>query len=155
MATTQEEADTIIIRQVSFLTDGTAIVVADDTDIFLLLLHFCNLKNIACRVLMKSPISGRAVIDIAATVEKHKGIIPNLLAAHALTGCDTVASTFGIGKATGLKVLRSGKHELNMLGNIGNNIASFSGVLDQAASFLLACYGQSKCVSLTEARQKS
>ena len=102
IATTHEETDTIIIRQVALLTEGTAIVVADDTDVFLLLLHFCNTKDIRCHVLMASPISGRTVIDIAATVDKHKCIIPNLLAAHALTGCDTVACTFGIGKATGI-----------------------------------------------------
>ena len=92
---------------------------------------------------------------ISQPLLRNKGIIPNLLAAHALTGCDIVAYSFGIGKATGLKVLKSGKHELNMLGNIGNNIESFSGVLDQAASFMLACYSQSKCASLTEARQKA
>ena len=80
IATTHEEADTIIIRQVALLTEGTAIVVADDTDVFLLLLHFCNTKDITCHVLVASPISGSTVI--AATVDKHKCIIPNLLAAQ-------------------------------------------------------------------------
>ena len=155
MATTQEEADTIIIQQLSHVTGGTAVVMADDTDIFLLLLHFCYSKDIVCRVFMKSTSSGYEVIDIAATVQKQEDIIPCILAVHALTGCDTVACSFGIGKATGLKVLRSGKYDLNMLGNISNNISPFSRVLDQATRFMLACYGQSTCGSLTEARQKT
>ena len=37
MATTQEEGDTLIVQQVSRVEDGTVLVVADDTDIFVLL----------------------------------------------------------------------------------------------------------------------
>jgi len=108
MWTTQEEADTIIIQQVSQVTAGTVlVVVADDTDVFLLLLYYCNRGDITCKVLMTSPIEGRSFLDIKASVETHKQVIPDLLAAHALTGCDTVASPHGIGKMTALKVLRS------------------------------------------------
>ncbi len=45
---------------------------------------------------MASPIRGRAVIGIIATVDLHRDIIPDLLAAHGLTGFDTVATYFGI-----------------------------------------------------------
>ena len=38
MATTQEDGDTLIVQQVSRVEDGTVLVVADDTDIFVLLL---------------------------------------------------------------------------------------------------------------------
>jgi len=79
--------------------------VADDTDVFLLLLYYCNKGDITCKVLMT--IEGRSFLDIKAPVETHKQVIPDLLAAHALTGCDTVASSHGIGKMTALKVLRS------------------------------------------------
>ena len=54
-------------------------------------------------------MKGRAVIDIDATVHENLSIIPGLLAAHALSGCDTVASHYGIGKGIVLKVLREGK----------------------------------------------
>ena len=40
MAITQEEGDTLILQQVSRVEDGTVLVVADDTDIFVLLLYF-------------------------------------------------------------------------------------------------------------------
>ena len=57
---------------------------------------------------MQSPLRGRAIIDIDATVRKSMHIIPVLLAVHAISGCDVVASYFNIGKGIVLKVLRSG-----------------------------------------------
>ena len=39
MWTTQEEVNTIVIQQVFQVTAGTVLVVADDTDVFLLLLY--------------------------------------------------------------------------------------------------------------------
>ena len=83
-------------------------VVADDTDVFALLVHFRHASLIGNPVFIQSPKKERTVIDIDATVEKNFSIIPGLLAAHALTGCDTVASYYGIGKGTALKVLREG-----------------------------------------------
>ena len=67
-------------------------MVADDTDVFVLLFHFCCQGDIpaSTSVLMVSPIRGRAVIDINATVDLRRDIIADLLAAHGLTGCDTV-----------------------------------------------------------------
>ena len=92
MTTTQEEADTIIIQQLARLSVETALVIADDTDIFLLLVHFMFNNAIKSKVFMSSPSKGKAIIDIEATVDRNRNVIRNLLAAHALTGCDTVAS---------------------------------------------------------------
>ena len=95
MKTTQEEADTMIVQQVAEVKAKQVLVVADDTDIFVLLLHLCCQGDIPATtsVLMVSPILGHAVIDINATVDLHRAIIPDLLAAHGLTGCDTVQHT--------------------------------------------------------------
>ena len=105
MYTTQEEADTIIIQQVANVPSQKALVIADDTDVFVLLLHFCHRGDISSHVMMVCPIQDRAMIDINATVEKHCSI-PDLLAAHGLMGCDTVAQCHGIGKGVALKVLQ-------------------------------------------------
>ena len=91
-------------------------MIADDNDIFILLLHFCHLGNISCNVFIVSPIQGRAVMDINASVEKHRAVLPNLMAGHCLSGCNTVASHFVIGKGIILKVLRSATHRLDLLG---------------------------------------
>ena len=42
MKTTQEEADTILVQQIASVQPESALVVADDTDVFILLLHFCH-----------------------------------------------------------------------------------------------------------------
>jgi len=52
---------------------------------------------------MESPIKDRVVVDIDETVEKHQNIIPEILAAQVLPGCDTVACCFGIGKTLSSK----------------------------------------------------
>ena len=99
--------------------DKALVVVADDNDVFSLLLHFRHAGAInAGNVYMESPLKGRAIIDIDATVQQNLSIIPALLVAHALSGCDTVASYYGIGKGIVLKVLLAGKkhylhHALN------------------------------------------
>ena len=94
----------MIVQQVAEVKAKQVLVVADGTDICVLLLHLCYQGDIPATtsVLMVSPILGHAVIDINATVDLHRAIIPYLLAAHGLTGCDTVATYFGIGKAVAL-----------------------------------------------------
>ncbi len=86
-----------------------------------------------------------------ATVNKHKAIIPNLLAAHGLTGCNTVATCYGIGKDTALKVLKSNNFSLS---HLGDTKKSPTDIVSQATQYMLTCYGLSKCNSMTEARQK-
>jgi hypothetical protein len=78
-------------------------------------------------------------------VEKHQA---SLLAAHALSGCDTVAACFGVGKGKMLKVLKKGV-SLDMFGNIG---ADWTDVMQVATKFIAACYGQPKATSMSEAR---
>ena len=118
LTTTHEGADTIIIQQKARVEADTVLVIADDTYIFILLLHFCHLGN----VLMVSPIQGRAVLDINASAEKHRAVLPDLLVGHCLSCCDTVASHFGIGKVIALKVMRSATHRMDLLGNTGDQV---------------------------------
>ena len=59
----------------------------------------------------------RTSIDIQATVRKHSNFVSHILAAHTLSGCDTVASLYGIGKGTIVKLLKTG-HQLNLMGDI-------------------------------------
>jgi hypothetical protein len=60
-----------------------------------------------------------------------------LLAAHALSGCDTVATCFGIGKGTVLKTLRSGM-KLPLFGDLD---VSLQYVMTEATDFMVKCYG--------------
>jgi len=154
LSTSHEEADNVIVQQVLSCAAENAeskiTVVADDTDVFVLLLHYHHMANLKNVVLMESPIKGRAVLDIGKTVQKHCQIVEGILPAHTLSGCDTVASYFKIGKATVLKKLQSG-HSLNLLGAPGHSMES---VIQQATSFLSACYGQTDCSTMSETRLK-
>ena len=82
-------------------------------------------------------------------MEKHHDIIPSLLAGHALTGCDTVAACYGVGKGKMLKVLRKHVASVDLIGNIQ---ADWSDVLEQATKFTAECYGQPMAKSMSEAR---
>ena len=86
---------------------GARVDIADDTSV--LLLHFKHaVLLVDGSIYMESLLHQRRVIDIDATVEKNRSITPVLLAAHALIGCDTVASYYEISKGKVLRVLRGG-----------------------------------------------
>ena len=77
---------------------GASVVVADDTDVLILLLfHYLN-ERLTYPMFMISPVQQRSLIDIKASVQPHRSIIPGLPAAHALSGCDTVPTYFGMSK---------------------------------------------------------
>ena len=153
MDTTHEEADNIIVQQVLMIAkeNPTGItVLADDTDVFGLLCFHYLADGLKILVRMESPIKQRVLVDIGKTVQKHLAIIPELLPAHALSGCDTVACCFGIGKGTVLKVIRAG-YSLSLLGVMD---VPFQSVIKQATTFMAACYGQQRCENMSTARLK-
>ena len=140
LETTHEEADVIIPRQV--VDAATQVskcikVFCDDTDVFILLIHYYQLCSLTCIVLMEGTSRMRAVIDIGVTAKQHAYIAGQLLAAHALTGCDTVALMWGIGKTKAVKVLLSGYKRLKM----GNTEMPMDEVLLEATQFVARCYG--------------
>ena len=151
LAVTHEEADTIIIQQIAAIAPARVLVVADDTDVFILLCHFVFHGDIPGHVMMESPIRGRAIIDINGSVENNQDVMSNLLAAHGITGCDTVSPCYGIGKGVALKELKSHQHSLSKVGEINSSLQD---ALQQASQFMLSCYGHPECDSMTEARQK-
>ena len=128
-------------------------VICDDTDVFALLLHVVAEMKPHGQLCMCSTVKDRAVIDIMQSVKVHTSIVPDLLAIHALTGADTSAATFGIGKIKALKVARTARFPLHA---IGDTQADEAIVLEQAASFILACHGEgfSRCASMGDARIK-
>ena len=84
--------------------------VADDTDIFVLLVFFFWVYKPAVQVSMRK-YDGK-IIDISATALKLGDKCFDLLAVHALSGCDTVSYPFGKGKISALNMLL--KLDLNL-----------------------------------------
>ncbi|XP_074643967.1 uncharacterized protein LOC141900815 [Tubulanus polymorphus] len=76
------------------------VIVADDTDVLLLLLYFK--ADIDATVLL---ISGKKVYDISKIRDsRSENILNNILGWHAITGYDTTSSFSGIGKKTALDI---------------------------------------------------
>ena len=90
----------------------------------------------------------RAVINIGATTKQHADTAGQLLAAHALTSCDTVAFVWGIGKTKAVKVLLSGCKRLKM----GNTVMPMDEVLLEATQFVARCYGCASSESMSVTR---
>jgi 5'-3' exonuclease len=89
-----EEADTIIVAQAIYaakIEGKHVVVVADDTDVYILLLYHYHAESLKIPMKLQSTQTGRAFIDVTATVLKLSDIIPQLLPAHALSGCDNVS----------------------------------------------------------------
>ena len=147
-----EEADVIIPHQVVYLTSlgcCSIKVISDDTDVFVLLVHYYTEKKLTSTLLMEPTSQGRSSVNIGSTVVKHRSVAPQLLSAHALTG---VASYFGVGKTKVVKVLEA----RNRLNHLGNTSANLEDVLCGSTAFIAACYGQ-KCEAretMTDVRYK-
>jgi len=116
--------------------------VSDDTDVFILLLHYYADIHLTCNLTMKATGSERTVTDIAEMVKEHSGTVANLLAMHCLSGFDTVAQLFGIGKGAALKSLKA-RHCLSKLGYLHIPLAE---VISEATRFMAQCYGSKKDV---------
>ena len=103
--TAMDEAANMIVHQLTEVMASEVRIVVDNTDIFVRLLRFCCQGIIPTSTCIDgfANICGRAVIDInAVTLYKHRGIIPDLLAAHGITDCDTVTTSYGQTKCTSL-----------------------------------------------------
>ena len=153
LRTTHEEADVIIPRQmVSCVGEGYKLLTirSDDTDVFILLIHYYKHCALTCTVLMEGTSSQRQVIDIGMTVQTHCEIIKYLLAAHALSGCDTVSHLYGIGKPTVVRVLQKGL-KLSKLWQMG---ADMHDIIDESTVFIASCYGSSITGSMSDIRYR-
>jgi len=151
LRTTHEEADVIMVQQMVLLASSgvpSIRVISDDTDVFILLLHFYQLKELACNLVMAGTSRDRSSVDIKATVQKHAHIVTQVLAAHVVSGCDTVAYLWGIGKGTIVKHLKDGR-QLNYLGDLD---AELPDVISEATAFFAACYGSQETEDMSAIR---
>ena len=81
-------------------------------------------------------------------------IMPNMLAAHALTGCDTVSSYYGIWKGKALKILKM-VNILSLLGDTSISMIWYACMIREASDFIIACYNAAGAKDMTAARKLS
>ena len=72
------------------------------------------------------------MISIRQTVKKHPDLVKQLIAIHAVSGCDTVPSMFGIGKVKCLNVAKRHPFEC-----IGKPEADLESILREGKTFVL------------------
>ena len=96
------DADVLIVNEALSVATHTKVVAHSvDTDVFIALLyHSSNNKN---EILMSTK-KGLVSIDRIAT-KFDDGVKECLLFSHAISGCDTVSATFGIGKTKAFRKL--------------------------------------------------
>ena len=98
---------------------------------------------------MQGTSSERSIYDIKETVEANKEIMPSIVAAHALSGCDSVAPYHGVGKLSIIKRLKEGMKLLHM----GCLNEDFGKVIEEATTLISDCYGYPD-VSMTQCQNK-
>ena len=90
------------MAQAIYATKGRkkhVVVVADDTDVYILLLYHYQAESLNNPMKLKSAQEVRAYIDVTATVKKVRDLNAELLLAHAQSGCDIVPTCHSIGRA--------------------------------------------------------
>ena len=111
LKTTHEGTDVTFPLQVVALADMgciTIYVICDDTYVFVLLAHYFAEESLSVSLIMESTSRSRSSIDIGATVAKHSGIVPQLIAAHAVPDVTQLVATMVSGKQRLLKPCQQG-----------------------------------------------
>ena len=132
-------------------------VVADDTDVLILLLYHwtSDMVDIHFRSEAKK-IKGTMdvkLVDIRSVVSKqNQSILENLLAIHAWSGCDTTSATYGHGKTKILKLAEKNESVRQCLKVIENIDATQNEVTKSGHDLFVAIYGGRKDDSLNHLR---
>ena len=149
---THEEADIRLVMHALWsckTEEAPVCVISDDTDVFALLWYHYHNSGSSAPLMMEPSVHGRVCVDIPATVKKHPSVIPQVLAIHAISGCDTVAASYGIGKATAVATSNMGF----VLDSLGVIDTAWDDVEKEATKFMVAAYG-GLGVTMSECRKR-
>ena len=119
-------------------------VIADDTDVFILLLNLYSLYN--------NWPADLSLLMGASSISDHKKGKTTLKSLETscllkgLSGCDTVSGLWNTGKGTVLRVLNSGRKSLSTLGNAAE---SAHNIRHQCISFIASCYVHQQVTDMT------
>ena len=125
-------------------------VICDDTDVFVLLTVYVFQQVSKSKVLVLSAKAfgtGLSLIDINETAKKHAEILPSLIDAHTLSGCDFVLKLYGAGKKA---VINHVKDQNLSLSSLGNTAGSLANVFAESPKLILSYYGIQNTNNLSE-----
>ena len=152
----QGDADVQIVSKALQLAEKkNTVLVGDDTDLLVLLLHHCkSTKKIYFAPEPKKNSKSR-VWDIKQ-VKSDLGtfLCQYILFAHAISGSDTTSRLFGLGKGTILKMLKENV-QLQQAALVFDNPRSNHNQIEEAGEkALVAIYGGKKTDNLNQLRFK-
>ena len=93
--------------------------------------------DLSSTVYMQGTSTERNIFDVQETVQSNEDIILFIVAAHSLSGYNTVSPYHGLCKAIVVKRLEYGK-KLSLLGQLDSNIVD---VIKETTIFISDCYG--------------
>lgn len=151
------DADTLIVQTaLQIANKNTVTVVADDTDILVLLVS--HYQSDMADVFMLSEIarsrSAKVCLIPVRAVKEHIGqkAALQILAIHALSGCDTTSAVFGHGKGTVFRQIVQSPDSLQLTDILGCAEATHEAVFEAGKRLLIMLYGGSSSDSLNHMR---
>ena len=143
----ESDADTMIVSTALDLAaklSGAVTVVAEDTDILVLLAHHLK-DNMSDITLISETKKARKPVKKRVSIralQKKLGVIvcQQLLTIHALGGCDTTSALYGVGKATVYKRIKN-CHLKTQLETMQNSEADEKSVSDAGMMLMVCVYG--------------
>ena len=148
LCSNQEEADTRIILHLMHmikedtLANKTITIRSPDTDVFILLLHFC--VEINDKVYFDTGCGNkRRLLFVNDVISNHgKEFVKSLLCLHAFTGCDTTSSFIRRGKVRPFKLLKKTSEFWPCFTSLGLNEVVTDALLESLESFVCVMYGK-------------
>ena len=141
------DADCLIVETaINIAREGQAVtVVADDTDVFVMLVH--HFEEMAADMYMLSEVAKRtgsrpsivSIREVCAAMGSKAA--SQILAVHALSGCDTTSSLFGHGKAKVFRKISTSIDTQVLTDTLGSSKSTKDEVLLAGLDLLAMIYG--------------
>ena len=143
----EEDADRLIVdTAVTSSLNQSTILVADDTDVLVLLIHHATTTSQGL-FMQKSKMTSKkngSVWDILQVKQElGEDVCKHILFAHALLGCDATSGIFGLGKALTLKKVK--QSEFRKHADVFRDASSTKCMIEKSGeAALLSLYGCSE-----------
>ena len=140
------DADVLIARKgVEVSTVGPTCVIAEDTDVLVLLIHhaFCATVPARCLYFRSDRHNSKhGVWDIGAVCEAlGEELCRTLPFVHATAGCDSTSRLFGIGKGLPLKKMKQPSFRTHAEVFCGDEVPSKTSIIQAGEKSLVCMYG--------------
>ena len=146
------DADTMIVQQALNKAEDTNVVVHSvDTDVFNALVYHFDINGKSIIMTTKKGLC--AIKSIATTLDDD--LRSCLLVAHAMSGCDAVSATFGVGKLKVLNKLRESPSWRMKLQKLLEDDINVDEMVKLGEEFYIQLYGKvaTKATTLDQVRE--